>query len=344
MERLIGAGSAVWFYLSKALVPINLVFVYPQWQIQTQSLLWWLPLIAAAMVTIALWLRCHSPSAGWTRPVLFAWLYFCVSLVPILGFTDVGFMQYSLVADHYQHLAVIGVVALVAAAWTTWRGQAHEAVRAAATMFALVTVCALVFLTWRQSRLFGDPIKLYQATLERNPNCALIRNNLGVRLFSAGRRQEGVQQYEEVVRMNPDYDLAYINLGNALSAGGRMPEAIKCYQQALRLRPDSPEAHNNLGNVMAILGQPIQAIEHYQQALQLKSSYTEVYVNLAKVYAQLHERNKAIATAEKGSQLARSQGRGPLAEKIDAWLAAYRSQSSGTQPSKPPSDAVHPSP
>jgi hypothetical protein len=52
------------------------------------------------------------------RPVLSAWGFFVVALVPVLGFTDVYFMTYSLVADQYQHLALIGVIVSVCAAWT----------------------------------------------------------------------------------------------------------------------------------------------------------------------------------------------------------------------------------
>ena len=43
----------VWFYLSM-LVPIDLVFVYPQWHVQMHELLWWLPLAAALLVTAVL--------------------------------------------------------------------------------------------------------------------------------------------------------------------------------------------------------------------------------------------------------------------------------------------------
>ena len=44
-ERLLGAGGVVWFYLYKALLPLNLLFVYPQWKIEADNLLWWLPLV-----------------------------------------------------------------------------------------------------------------------------------------------------------------------------------------------------------------------------------------------------------------------------------------------------------
>ncbi len=55
LERSVGAGAVVWFYLSKAVAPIDLAFVYPQWHIQTDKLLWWLPLLAALAVTAVLW-------------------------------------------------------------------------------------------------------------------------------------------------------------------------------------------------------------------------------------------------------------------------------------------------
>ena len=50
--------------------------------------------------------------------MLFAWGFFCVALAPVMGFTDVAFMQYSLVADRYQHIAIIGLIALASAVWS----------------------------------------------------------------------------------------------------------------------------------------------------------------------------------------------------------------------------------
>ena len=140
VERLTGAGAVTWFYLSKALVPMNLIFVYPQWHIKTGDFLWWLPLSAALLVTAALVWRRHSPQASWGRPLLFAWGFFCLALVPVLGFTDVYFMKFSLVADHYQHLALLGVVALVAAGWSGWRHGTRGTARWAAIVAAIAVV------------------------------------------------------------------------------------------------------------------------------------------------------------------------------------------------------------
>ncbi len=91
-ERLLGAGCVVWFYLYKAILPIDLSFVYAQWHIETGNPLWWLPLAAALAVTAVLWRYRKS----WSRPLLFAWGFFCVVLVPVMGFTDVYFMRYAL--------------------------------------------------------------------------------------------------------------------------------------------------------------------------------------------------------------------------------------------------------
>src|SRR5262249_20698848 len=54
-QRLLGAGEAIWFYLAKSLLPINLVFIYPQWELRASGLTEWIPLLAALIVTAIAW-------------------------------------------------------------------------------------------------------------------------------------------------------------------------------------------------------------------------------------------------------------------------------------------------
>ena len=321
-ERLLGAGGVVWFYLYKALWPINLVFIYPQWHVETGNPLWWMPLLAALAVTAVLWLYRER----WSRPLLFGWGFFCVALVPVMGFTDVSYMQYSLVADHYQHIAIVGVIALAAALWSVWHRRAREAGRYSAAVVAVVSVGMLAFMTWRQSGLYRNEIALYEETLKKNPDCWIVHNNLGAALVKTGRSQEAIEHYQQALRLNPNYPEAWNNMGITLFNSGRLQEAVEHYRRALQLKPDYPDAHNNLGIILAQTGRVQEAIEHYQQALRQKPDFVEAYYNLAFVYAIMHESSEVIATSRKALELAKLQGNKALAGQIEDLLNSCQEQ------------------
>ncbi|MGA2797914.1 MAG: tetratricopeptide repeat protein [Thermoguttaceae bacterium] len=299
LERLLGAGALVWFYLYKALLPLNLIFIYPQWTIQTDHLIWWLPLFAAVVVTAVLW----RYRKGWSRPLLFAWGFFCVSLVPVMGLTDVYFMKYSLVADHYQYAAIIGVIALLAAAWNTWQKQAKWPARRASILIPAMAAVALTSLTWQQSGLFRDAMTLYQATLEKNPNCWMAHNNLGLILEGKGNLQEAMDHYNQSILLNPNHAEAHNNLGGILLKSGQLPGAIAQYEQALQCKQNYAEAHNNLGLVLLNMGRLPEAMEHYEQALRLKPSYAAAQNNLGEAMARTGRPAEAIKDYEKALAL-----------------------------------------
>ena len=289
-ERVLGAGAVVWFYLYKAILPFDLAFIYPQWRIEAGNPLWWLPLVGALAVTAALW----RYRKRWSRPLLFAWGFFCVALAPVMGFTDVGFMKYSLVADHYQHIAIIGVIALAAASWSVWRRRAREGKYLAATVVALVVAGSLAFLTYRQSEIYRDNITLYTATLEKNPNCWMAHNNLGNILIQAGRPRDAIEHCQRALELNFNYAKAHYNLGTALKAIGQYQQSVEHFEQALKLDPDYAEVHYNYGNILIHGGQPLEAIEHYQHALRTKPNFTEAHNNLGVALADIRRFSEAI--------------------------------------------------
>jgi protein O-mannosyl-transferase len=300
LERVLGAGGVVWFYLYKAFWPLNLVFVYPQWYIQTGNLAWWLPLLAAATVTVVLWLYKKT----WGRPVLFAWGVFCVSLVPVMGLIDVYFMKYSLVADHYQHIAIIAVIALAAACWSVWRGQSRKARRWAAGLMAVAAAGSLAWLTFQQSATYRDAVTLYRTTLQANPDCWMAHNNLGLVLYTTGRPIEAMEQYRQALHIKPDYPEAENNIGNfLLDYMNRPQEAIRHYLQALQTKPDYDRAHFNLGNAYKALAQYPQAIESYEHAIRLNPYLSEPYNNLGFVLIQTGRSSEAIGFLQQALRL-----------------------------------------
>jgi tetratricopeptide (TPR) repeat protein len=320
LERVLGAGGVVWFYLYKTLLPINLAFVYPQWHIEAGNTLWWFSLSAALVVTAVLW----RYRASWSRSFLFAWGFFCVALVPVMGFTDVGFMKYSLVADHYQHIAVIGVIALVSAGWSAWNRTTRGGAPWAAMAVAIAAAGTFTFLTWRQNEIYRDAITLYQAALEKNPGFWMGHGILARTFCKAGRLKDAIAHYEQALALNPKYFDAHNDLGVVLVQIGRSEEAIEYYREALRLKPDFMEAHNNLALALMRTGRPEEAIGHFQYILRLKPDFAVAYFNLALVYAGMHKSAEAIDMCRKALELARSKNQTALAKRFEDWLNSYR--------------------
>ena len=102
-ERMLIAARALWFYAVKLLWPTNLAVIYPLWDIRVADPLAWGYLVAATALVVALW---HFRQRVGRGPLAGA-LFFAITLSPVLGFADYGYMQYAFVADRFQYLAGI---------------------------------------------------------------------------------------------------------------------------------------------------------------------------------------------------------------------------------------------
>ena len=286
-QRCILAGGVICFYLAKLFWPANLIFVYPHWAVDEH--LGWQYLFGLGVVALlaALWLIRRR-----TRGPLAAVLFFVGTLFPALGFFDVYPFVFSYVADHFQYLAMMGIIGLVAGGWEAATESSNEKLviskegggperkkvrpyRLLITNYyfqrlaPLALLCILGTLTWRQCLIYHDPETLYRATLSRNPDSFLARNNLGKLLRESGRTREAIGQYLAALRLRPDAEV-HFNLGVALVSAGQPRDAAIEFREALRLRPDYPEAHLNLARVLAALGQFPEAIAQDEAALNLQ--------------------------------------------------------------------------
>ena len=108
-ERMLVASRALWFYAGKLAWPTDLAVIYPQWDISLGDPWAWLYLAGATALAATLWFMRHRVGRG---PLAGA-LFFAVTLSPVLGFVNHGYMKYSFVADRFQYLAGIGVIAVL---------------------------------------------------------------------------------------------------------------------------------------------------------------------------------------------------------------------------------------
>ena len=203
-------------------------------------------------------------------------LLFLGTLFPALGFLNVYPFLFSFVADHFQYLASLSVLAAAAAWGAVVVAQSSVGVRIALQIAAAGIIGTLAAITWQQSHLYVDVETLYRHTVERNPAAWLAWHNIGVIRNQQGRPLEAIEIFNRVASLQPSYPNTYLNKGMSYFMLGNVSEAIPLFRQALELRPNFAEAHNNLASALDIAGDVRGAVEHYQIAVNLLPYHAQV--------------------------------------------------------------------
>ena len=293
VERCLIAGRAFWFYLQKIVWPSDLMFIYPRWSVNaTEPWQYAYPLGALALVGIAWMIRKR------TRAALAALLLFAGTLFPALGFVNVFPFRYSFVADHFQYLASIPVIALACAAIVTSVKKARAVSVEATAMLALGI--PLGVLTWHQSADYASAETLYRATLDKNPSCWMCQNNLAMPLLGGTREdiERAVGLIRQSLQSNPNHVEALNNLGVAYRKLGRFEDAFRAHARAVELSPGSATAHDNLGGDAHALGRFDEALAHYDTALRLDPRSADALRNRGATLLQLGRLEEAAASLE----------------------------------------------
>ena len=274
--RLVTAGWVPWFYLAKVLAPVNLMVIYPKWNINPSSLVAWLPGVILVSFFVLFWLR----RGTWGRASLFGFGYFVVTLFPVLGFFDQALFVSSLVADHWQYYSMIGVIGLVVAGGEKLCARMNQRRFAIEIALSVMTLATLSMATWKRGRVYATDESLWQDNVTKNPSAWLAQFNLGVALKRAGRVEEAIKHYRQALQSNPTYAEAHVNLGVALQQEGNTPEAIKHYQQALKISPNLADVYYNLGLALQQTNDFKGAIAQYRQALRIDPESAVTHNNL----------------------------------------------------------------
>lgn len=331
VERTLIAGRAAWFYAAKLVWPETLIFVYPRWQIDTSR--WWqflFPLGVLVLLGTSMRL-CRKVGRG----PLAALLFFGGTLFPALGFVNVYPMRFSFVADHFQYLASIGLIALVVAAVITlWRRYASLRLGqfVGGTLLLLLGV-----LTWRQTLHFRDAETLWRHTLDRNPYAWMVHTNLGAILGDRGDLHAASRHFQESLRLEPEQaqtqliwggllkrqgDLAAAEalfrdarkqepsdvapayeLGSLLLAKKDVAGAIAEWESALAIDPRHEGARLDLANLLATTGRVPEAMDHFQQALDRNPYSLEARQRAATVLTQIGQPDQALGILLEGLDL-----------------------------------------
>lgn len=296
LVRVLIAGRALWFYLGKLLWPVPLIFSYPRWDIQTQNPLAyvWILLSAAAFVLIL-----FAPRFA-RRNIVAAALFFAVSLAPLLGFIMLYTFRFSFVADHYQYIASIGPISLLAAALTQLSRNKRWTFKFTGAGVLLLT---LTVLTFNQCRTYATAEKLWLVTIQRNPTSFLAHHDLGVILYNRGDLDGAIAQYETALALSPGDMEAHNDLGNALLTKGRADDAIVQYRKALEMDPAWMPPRFNLAQALFRQGRYQEAAYHYRKVLAIDPRNLPAYCRLGIALLATGDTGQAISSFQQALKL-----------------------------------------
>jgi tetratricopeptide (TPR) repeat protein len=332
-QRAASACFATGFYLYSALWPFNINEIYPQWHraftlVVTQprihvdppapeSIPYYIQVLPGLVIGGLLafcWMR---RTEKWARALLVGLGCYIIAMLPALGLLKMSYMRLTLVADHFQYISIVAVIALIVSAGFT-RGLKPLWLGVAALAFLLIS-----YLNWGQTAdnhaaqalWIGGSLALAVATLLPDLwkyvwGGFLVAVLLCFSIISWNQTEiyHGEKTlWSATLEKNPNTWQGHNHLGAALYMEGDWRNAGPHFYKATVLKPENPESHNNLGLYYSMLKDMPHAIEQFRIAVGIKDD-SAMETNLANAYEQTGQFDLAIDTYKKAINLATSLG------------------------------------
>lgn len=279
-ERLENVFVAYVRYIGKAFWPSRLAPMYPRNPLPLWQVLGSLALLALLSVLVLRWRE--------RRYLLFGWLWFLGTLVPMIGIVTVGDQA---MADRYAYVAFIGL--FVALVWTLNSWTLPSCTRSPATtdaptckaaagrripgawigIAAFLVVCILGCLTWRQVGYWRDDDTLWHYTLRVTDRNYVAHNNLALIYAGAGRSEEAVAEFRAAKALHQYPPNQVLTLAFYELRVGHPQQAIEECDSALRASIDpnlQATAWSAMGQAHLLLHQYDQASQGFQNALRMR--------------------------------------------------------------------------
>jgi tetratricopeptide (TPR) repeat protein len=265
--RLMNAVVAYAVYLRDTIAPARLAILYPLMQIDFYAS--FLPsLLALAAISAA--------AIAWRRKypwLLFGWLWFLLTLLPVIGLIQVGIQSH---ADRYMYLPSIGLFLALGAALA---GLSSAASRKA--LLALVPALLFYsFIAWVQLGYWSGTYMLFTHVLDVVGENVQAHGMLAGYHLREGRVREAEVHALQALSLSDGAATAYAILGSVRAARKDYAGAEQAYRIALSKTPDNAPMLNNLGILFAEQGRMAEARQFFAAAMKADPNLYKVKDNL----------------------------------------------------------------
>jgi protein O-mannosyl-transferase len=242
------------------------------------------------------------------RYLLFGWLWFLGTLVPMIGIVTVGEQA---MADRFAYIPCIGL--FIAVVWTVNGGapnahalSKHSTVRPSVAWLAAAgaVICALGCLTYRQLGYWCDDETLWRYTVSVTDRNYMAHDNLAIALAKQGRSDEAVVEFRAANSLHKYPPVQIIALALYEERVGHAAEAIEECNSVLHASANANDprlqaaAWSTLGQAHLQLRHYETAAESYQNALRLSPENEMALVGSGLVALGQEKSDEAIVDLE----------------------------------------------
>lgn len=197
--RVLNAFNSIILYLTKFWLPTDLAPLYPYFVDVGESITWkaFIPFLGVLGITLASLL-------AWTRARhmwLITWLFYLVTLSPVLGLIQVGHQG---AADRYTYLPMLPAYFLIAAGLLTVLNKITSTKR----LFVLLAILPLIFLlsnkTRQQIQMWESDQTLWNSTIMLYPDNALAYMTFGGYYYNFYDYEKAAYYFEEAGKLKPN--------------------------------------------------------------------------------------------------------------------------------------------
>ncbi len=245
LTKVGNAVLAVMEYLRLTFWPLHLSPFYPHPGVDLPWMKVWVGLGILAIVTLGcLWQRARRPF------LLMGWIWFLLTLLPVLGLLQVGAQGH---ADRYTYVPHLGLFLLLG-------GLLVEALqwvklpRVVLLALGAGMLAVLLVLTTVQVSVWKDNTTLFRHALLQNPRNGMAYLHLGKAYLAEGNLEPASVAYLKATQHWPGNYRGHFKLGEVLELMGRNEQALLYYRNAKLLAPWEYAVDAKLGALLVHLG------------------------------------------------------------------------------------------
>ena len=234
-----------------------------------------------------------------TNPFLLTgWLWFLITLLPVIGLIQVGAQS---MADRYTYFPLIGIFLAAAFSMQALAQRFAFLIKWLAGA-AVIVLVACVCLTEQQLEYWHDSEALFRHAIEVEDS-EVARLNLGAALQDKNEINEAMTQFIVAWRLHPDSVLANFNVAGILASQGKLELSALYYERASRQDTWMPVVFENYGRDLVTLKRYDEAGKAFAKAIQIEPQAATPHFLMARLLLKQGHDQEALTELNKAMEL-----------------------------------------